>query len=426
MTNFFKIDKNLKTLAENIELKIKPQFKQIDEIALFNESKVLKAFLDNKVSSNHFIETTGYGYGDTGKIVIDNVFKQIFKTESSLTRCSFVSGTHAISIALFSLLNPNDVLLSITGSPYDTINKIIGSKNQNTKIKTLTKYGVKFKQIELLKNGDFDLNTIKSALKNKVKLIYIQRSRGYSLRPAISIKKIQKLVNLVKHISAKTIILVDNCYGEFVEKKEPTEVGANLICGSLIKNPGGAIAQSGGYIAGDEKLIEQCANTLTAPGLGKEIGCNFNQNKNILMGIFLAPKIVSNALKLSIFARNLFSKLGLKVFPKINTQPTDIVSAIELKSKNALLCFCKGIQNNSPIDSFLTPTPWPMPGYDCDIIMAAGTFINGASIEISADAPIKPPYNVFLQGGITYNTGKICILNTAQQLINNKFLKLPN
>lgn len=427
MNQFFKVDEKLKQLAAESESECYNIFKKIEQTELYNESKTLKAFIDNKVSSSHFIETTGYGYGDSGKEIIDNVFKQIFNAEDALVRCSFVSGTHAISVALFALLKPADTILSITGTPYDTVQQIIGinklSKNNDQNLKT---YGINYDQIELTKDDDFDFYEIKLKLKEKVKLIYIQRSKGYCTRRSVTIDKIEKLVKFVKKLSPKTVILVDNCYGEFVEKKEPTEVGADLICGSLIKNPGGAIASSGGYIAGTKKLIENCANTLTAPGLGKEVGCNFNQNRNILMGIFVAAHVVANALKVSAFTRAIFKKIGLDVFPKPNEKTSDIVSVIKLKNEKTLLSFCHGIQNNSPIDSFLTPQAWSMPGYEHKIVMASGSFTNGSSIEISADAPLKPPFNAFLQGGLTYNTGKICILNTIQKLVNEKLIELEN
>ncbi len=428
MNKFFKIDEKLKQLAAESELECYDIFKKIEQTELYNESKTLKAFIDNKVSSSHFIETTGYGYGDSGKEVIDNVFKQVFSSKDALVRCNFVSGTHAISVALFALLKPTDTILSVTGTPYDTVQQIIGiNKLNKNNCKNLKTYGINYTQIELTKDDDFDFYEIKLKLKEKIKLIYIQRSKGYCTRRSVNIDKIEKLVKFVKELSPKTIILVDNCYGEFVEKKEPTEVGADLICGSLIKNPGGAIASNGGYIAGEKKLIENCANTLTAPGLGKEVGCNFNQNRNILMGIFVAAHVVANALKVSAFARTVFKKIGLDVFPKPNEKTNnDIVSAITLRNEKTLLSFCHGIQNNSPIDSFLTPQAWPMPGYEHEIVMASGSFTNGSSIEISADAPMKPPFNAFLQGGLTYNTGKICILNTIQKLVNEKLIELQN
>lgn len=427
MKNFFKIDEKLQKLANDVEIECKNQFKSIEQIEQHNQSKVLNAFLKNKISSAHFIETTGYAYDDIGRNAIENLFKQIFQTEDALVRCNFVSGTHAISVALFAILRPNDVVLSVSGTPYDTIQTVFGVNNDNKtkKFKNLRNYGITLKTVDLLPNAQFNFKKINQHLLNhKIKLIYIQRSRGYETRPSIKISEIEKLVKFIKTTSPKTLIFVDNCYGEFVEKQEPTNIGVNLICGSLIKNPGGGIATTGGYIAGDSNLIEQCAIELTAPGLGRDIGCNFNLNRSILMGIFLAPHVVSNALKISIFLRRIFSKLNFKVFPDPNDETSDIVSTIELKTKTNLLEFCKSIQANSPIDSFANPIPWLQPGYESEIIMASGSFTSGSSIELSADAPIKPPFNVFVQGGLTFFSSKISILNSIQELINKKLIKL--
>lgn len=424
MNTYFKISKNLQQLSNETETESFNQFKEIEKIELHNSSKVLKAFLQNKVSSTSFIETTGYGYNDQGRNAIDNLFKQVFNSQDALVRSNFVSGTHTISVALFANLKPKDTVLCVTGKPYDTVQTIFGINNKNEKCKNLQNLGISLKILDLLPNAQFDFNQISQILKQKIKLIYIQRSRGYEIRPSIKISEIEKLVKFVKKINPSTLIFVDNCYGEFVEKKEPTDVGVNLICGSLIKNPGGAIAITGGYIAGDSDLINQCAIELTAPGLGKEIGCNFNQNRNILMGLFLAPSVVASALKTSIFARRIFSKLNFKVFPEPNSETSDIVSTIALKNKTTLLNFCKSIQKNSPIDSFVTPIPSPMPGYNSEIIMACGSFTNGSSIELSADAPIRPPYNVFLQGGLTFSSAKISILNSIQNLIDENLLEI--
>lgn len=424
MNTYFKISKNLQQLSNETETESFNQFKEIEKIELHNSSKVLKAFLQNKVSSTSFIETTGYGYNDQGRNAIDNLFKQVFNSQDALVRSNFVSGTHTISVALFANLKPKDTVLCVTGKPYDTVQTIFGINNKNEKCKNLQNLGISLKILDLLPNAQFDFNQISQILKQKIKLIYIQRSRGYEIRPSIKISEIEKLVKFVKKINPSTLIFVDNCYGEFVEKKEPTDVGVNLICGSLIKNPGGAIAITGGYIAGDSDLINQCAIELTAPGLGKEIGCNFNQNRNILMGLFLAPSVVASALKTSIFTRRIFSKLNFKVFPEPNSETSDIVSTIALKNKTTLLSFCKSIQKNSPIDSFVTPIPSPMPGYNSEIIMACGSFTNGSSIELSADAPIRPPYNVFLQGGLTFSSAKISILNSIQNLIDENLLEI--
>ena len=425
MNNFFEINSKLKQLTQAIELECVDQFKEIEQIEQHNTNKVLHAFLKNKVSSAHFIETTGYGYDDIGRTIIDNIFSQVFNTEDALVRCNFMSGTHTISVALFAILKPNDTILSITGTPYDTVQTIFGLNCKNKSTKNLQNCGINIKIIDLLPNAQFNFKLIKDQIsKNTIKLIYIQRSRGYETRPSIKSNDIEQLVNFTKTLKNRPLVFVDNCYGEFVEKNEPTSVGADLICGSLIKNPGGGIATTGGYIAGKAELIKQCAIELSAPGLGKKVGCNFNQNRNILMGLFLAPHVVSNALKTSVFVRKLFLNLNFKVFPTVNTLPADIVSTITLENPTCLLEFCKNIQANSPINSFLTPTPWLQPGLNSEIVMAAGNFTEGSSIELSADAPLKKPYNIFVQGGLTFFSAKTCLLNSVQKLIDKKLINL--
>lgn len=419
--NIFNINKKLLSLSEEVELNLKSQFLKIEETTKLNENKVLKAFLDCKISTSDFIESTGYGYGDSGKEKLDMLFSNIFKTEDSLVRCGFVSGTHTIATALFSVLEKKDEMLSVTSTPYPTIRKTIGIEKSKGSLKDL---GVIYNEIDIFKNNKLDKKLLLKNLRSKkIKMVYIQRSKGYSIRKSVSIKEIKEIANLTHEINKDTIVFVDNCYGEFVEEKEPAEVGADLICGSLIKNPGGSIAKSGGYITGKKNLINLCAQKFTAPGLGKEIGCNFNQNKDMFLGIFLAPMFVCNALKNSLFSRAIFKKLGFFVYPDIFEETSDIVSVIELRSKEKLQSFCEGIQKNSPINSFVTPTPSPMPGYKNEVIMACGSFINGASLELSADCEVKPPYNVFLQGGISYNNTKIAILNTIEKMINEKQIK---
>ena len=416
------IDKNLLKISKEAEEEIYYIFKKIDNILEYNESKVLKAFLDCKISSSHFIETTGYAYDDIGRDALDRLYSKIFKSQSALVRHNFVSGTHTIATALFATLRPNDVILSVTSTPYPTIRKTIGIE-KTTKKNSLIDYGIKYKEIDILKENDINTNLlIENLKKEKIKMVYIQRSKGYSIRNSVSIKNIEKICEISHTINKETIVFVDNCYGEFVEKKEPTEVGANLICGSLIKNPGGAVAKTGGYIAGDKNLIDLSAERLLAPGLSQEMGCNLNQNKDMFFGIFISPLFVSNALKTSVFARNIFKKLGFKVLPDPLQETSDIVSILKLNSKKALISFCEGIQKHSPIDSFLTPSPCQTPGYENEIIMADGSFINGASLELSADAEIKPPYNVFLQGGLTYNTSKIAILKTIEKMREEKII----
>ncbi len=416
--NIFNINKKLLSLSEEIELNLKNQFQEIEKTSKINENKVLKAFLDCKISTTDFVESTGYGYGDSGREKLDKLFSSIFKTEDSLVRCGFVSGTHTIATALFSVLEKGDKMLCVTSTPYPTIRKTIGIEKNKGSLKDL---GIIYNEIDIFKNDKLDKNLLLKNLKNKnVKMVYIQRSKGYCVRKSVSIKEIEEISNLVHNINKDTIIFIDNCYGEFVEEKEPTQVGADLICGSLIKNPGGAIAKSGGYITGRKNLIELCAQKFTAPGLGKEMGCNFNQNRDMFLGIFLAPMFVCNALKNSLFSRAVFKKLGFCIHPDIFEKTSDIVSVIELKSKEKLQSFCEGIQKNSPIDSFVTPILSSMPGYENEVIMACGSFVNGASLELSADCEVKPPYNVFLQGGISYNNAKIAILNTIQKMINEK------
>lgn len=420
--SFFKINKNIEELAKKVEISLVDDFSKVDEISLYNESKVLSAFLDNRVSEIHFNGTIGYGYNDLGRDVLDRIYAQIFGAEDAIVRHNFVSGTHAISVALFGVLRPGDRLVAITGKPYDTIQKVIGI-GQSENNGSLTDYGVKYSEIDLLENGQVDFKHIKNTNWKEVRMAYIQRSRGYSSRSPLSLDQIREICNIIHDKSKKTVIFVDNCYGEFVCKEEPTNVGADLMAGSLIKNPGGGIADTGGYIVGRKDLVELCSYRLTAPGIGREVGCTLGQKKNMYMGLFLAPSVVANALKVSAFSCALFEKLGYVVFPKKGDIISDIISVLQLDSEEALVAFCEGIQSGSPVDSFVVPQAWDMPGYKEKVIMAAGTFTSGASIEISADAPIKEPYNVYLQGGLTYNSGKICVLLALQRMIDKEILK---
>lgn len=419
--NNFKVNKKILELAKKAETSLKKSFEYVEKIQKNNENKVLKAFLSCKVSSSHFLESTGYGYDDTGREKLDQLFAKIFKAQDAFVRFSFVSGTHTIATALFAVLQKNDTMLLVTGTPYPTIRRTIGiEKNKNS----LLSLGVKYEEIDIFKQKELNLNLLKKNIKKNVKLIYIQRSKGYCAKNSVTIDEIEKIAKLAHKINPKIVVFVDNCYGEFVETKEPTEVGADLIAGSLIKNPGGAVAKSGGYIAGKKNLISLCAEKFTAPGLGKEIGCSLNQNKDLFFGIFVAPLFVGNALKVSLFLRKIFEIIGFEVIPKPFEKTSDIVSVIKLNSKKALLSFCEGIQNNSPVNSFFTPTASKMPGYEKKVIMACGGFISGASLEISADAELKPPYNVFFQGGICYNSSKTAILNTLEKMLNEKIIKL--
>ena len=423
MVNFFDIDKKILELVEKIELELALEFKRIDKISSHNENKVLRAFIGNRVSEIHFNSTTGYGYNDLGRDVLERVYSDVFGTDDALVRHNFVSGTHALSASLFGILRPGDLLVSVAGKPYDTICKVIGACESKI-VGSLSDYGVRYDEIPLSEGGRIDIEFLKNFNWKKAKVAYIQRSRGYSLRPAISIGEIAKISDIIHNSSTNTVVFVDNCYGEFVCEKEPTDVGADLAVGSLIKNPGGGIAVTGGYVVGQKELVELCANGLMAPGLGKEVGCSLGQNRNMYMGLFFAPSVVANALKVSAFSRRLFDRLGYGVFPKSDEEVSDIVSVLQLGSEKALAAFCEGIQSGSVVDSFVVPQAWNMPGYQEKVIMAAGGFTSGSSIEISADAPLKEPHNVYLQGGLTYNSGKMCVILALQKMISKGLINV--
>lgn len=421
MSEFFQIDSRLESFAGEAEELCSGFFTQVENIRAYNEEKVLRAFMDNRVSEIHFNGSTGYGYGDLGRDVLDAVYAQVFGTEDALVRHNFVSGTHALSVALFGVLRTGDTIVSVTGKPYDTLEEVIGLRGVGNG--SLRDFGVHYKEVGLTADGEIDFNAVPDAVK-KAKVVYLQRSRGYSLRPSFSVDVIGKLVSVVREVNPSAIVMVDNCYGEFVETREPTQVGADLVIGSLIKNPGGGIAQTGGYIAGKKDLVEQCSYRLTCVGMGKEVGCTLNQSRPMYMGLFWAPGVVANAVKTSIFATCLFEKLGFDTYPRYNEPRTDIIAALRLGSAERLVAFCQGIQSGSPVDAFVSPEPWDMPGYDSKVIMAAGAFTGGASIELSADAPLKEPYAVWLQGGLTYHTGKIGVLLAAQSMLDNELLSL--
>ncbi|OON99964.1 MAG: hypothetical protein ATN35_09915 [Epulopiscium sp. Nele67-Bin004] len=393
--------------CEHIEIQLEDTFKQIDKNAHTNGAKVLYAMQKNRLSDMHFAATTGYGYNDVGRDVIESIYADVFKTESALVRPQLMSGTHALTVALFGNLRPGDELLSVVGKPYDTLDGVIGIVPTNG---SLAEFGITYNQVDLLPNFDIDFEGIKNAITSKTKLVTIQRSKGYSYRPTLSVAQIGEIIKCVKSVRNDIICMVDNCYGEFVDTIEPTEVGADLVVGSLIKNPGGGLAATGGYIAGKEQYVENAAMRLTAPGLGKEVGATLGLNQPVLQGLFLAPEVVANALKGAVFAAAIFEKLGFNVLPTSTQRRSDIIQAIDMKTPENVIAFCEGIQKSSPVDSFVTPKPWAMPGYDADVIMAAGTFIQGASIELSADAPIKPPYTVFFQGGLTHYHARLGIM----------------
>ncbi len=419
MSCCFNFDKELETTAKQAEESCAESFARIDHTARCNSEKVLKAFIDNKVGEMHLKGTTGYGYGDDGRDKLDAVFAQVLGAEDALVRHNFVNGTHAISTALFGILRPGDLMLSLTGRPYDTLNDVIFADKGGS----LSEFGLKYDQIDLLPDGRVNFGKI-SELARSCKVAYIQRSRGYSLRPSITVSEISEMIDSVKRVNPGAVIIVDNCYGELVERVEPCDVGADLIIGSLIKNLGGGIAPTGGYIAGRKDLIELCAYRLTTVGTGKEVGCSLDMNRSLFMGLFRAPETVAGAVKTATFASALFRRLGFEAYPKHAEYRTDIITAIKLGSPELLTAFCEGIQSGSPIDSFVTPEAWDMPGYDSQVIMAAGAFTMGASIELSADAPLREPYAVWLQGGLSYDTGRIGIMLAAQRMIDKGLIKL--
>lgn len=414
--NVFNIDEKILNHAKQAEAECKEMFEKIDEVAEFNGQKVLKAFIDNRVSDSCLKGTTGYGYDDLGRDTLDKVYAQAFGGQDAIVRHNFVNGTHALSTALFGVLRTGDTMLAMTGKPYDTLEEVIGIRGENGK-GSLKDFGINYVQADLIDDKYPDYKKIEELSKN-VKVAYIQRSRGYSLRPSLSIEVIEKMIKTAKKANPDVIVMVDNCYGEFVEKQEPLSVGADLIIGSLIKNPGGAIASTGGYICGRADLVEMCADRLTCVGMGKEVGCSLNQSREMFLGYFLAPQIVASALKTAVFACRFFEKLGFETLPKSDEVRTDIISSILLENEENLTAFCQGIQKGSPVDSYVSPEAWDMPGYESKVIMAAGAFTMGASIELSADAPIRPPFAAWLQGGITYPTGKTGVMVAAQEMYN--------
>lgn len=400
--------------SENIIAGLKERFEKIDETAEYNQMKVINAMQKNHVAEMHLNGTSGYGYNDDGRDTLEQVYADIFKAEAALVRPQIICGTHALNIALSSNLRPGDELLSPVGKPYDTMDEIIGIRPSKG---SLAEYGVSYRQVDLLADGSFDYENIKKAINEKTKLVTIQRSKGYASRPTLSVERIGELISFIKEIKPDVICMVDNCYGEFVERIEPTEVGADMIVGSLIKNPGGGLAPCGGYIAGTKECVEQAAYRLSSPGLGKEVGATIGGvNKEFYQGLFLAPTVVASALKGAIFAANAYEKLGFKVVPDGKEERYDIIQAVELRSAKGLIAFCKGIQAAAPVDSFVTPEPWAMPGYDDDVIMAAGAFVQGSSIELSADGPLREPYAAYFQGGLTWYHAKLGIIMSMQKM----------
>lgn len=400
---------------------LEPRFSQIDQIAEYNQLKVLKAMQKNRVSDTHFTATTGYGYNDLGRDTLEQVYADIFHTEAALVRPQLTCGTHALAIALFSNLRPGDELLSPVGKPYDTLEEVIGIRES---IGSLKEYGISYRQVDLLEDGSFNYPAIEHAIQEKTKLVTIQRSKGYQTRPTLSVQRIGELISFIKKRKPSVLCMVDNCYGEFVEPIEPSDVGADLVVGSLIKNPGGGLAPIGGYICGKKACIEQAAYRLSAPGLGKEVGASLGLNQSFYQGLFLAPTVVAGALKGAIFAANLYENLGFPVIPNSTESRHDIIQAITFGCPEGVIAFCKGIQAAAPVDSFVEPEPWAMPGYDSDVIMAAGAFVQGSSIELSADGPIKPPYSVYFQGGLTWYHAKLGILKSLQQMVQEGLVQI--
>lgn len=419
MTPFFKIDEKIENASAVAMEKSKQQFDKIDEITEFNQLKVLKAFIENGVSESHFASTSGYGYGDRGRETLDRIWAQVFGAEAALVRQNFTCGTHTLATALFGVLRPGDKMLAVTGTPYDTIHDVIGISGSG--MGSLKDFGISYDEVPL-KNEKPDLEAIEKAVDESVTMVYIQRSRGYELRPSLLVSEIRQIADVAKKKNPNVIVMVDNCYGEFVQKEEPTQAGADLIAGSLIKNAGGGMARTGGYIAGRADLVQKCAYRLTTPGLGTEVGATLGMNRELYMGLFYAPHTVGEALKSAVFISALFDTLGFKTTPAYDAERGDIVQSLGLENEERLVAFCQGIQSGSPIDSHLTPEPWDMPGYDSKVVMAAGAFTMGSSIELSADAPIREPFYAWIQGGLTFHSAKICALLAAQKMLERGLL----
>lgn len=413
------IRKEVYDFGTEIESGLTERFGAIDRVAEYNQLKVIRAMQENKVNINCFQYASGYGYDDFGRDTLESVYASVFHTDSALVRPQITCGTHALSLALSANLRPGDELLSPVGKPYDTLEEVIGIRPS---CGSLAEYGITYRQVDLLEGGVFDYDNIKKAISDKTKLVTIQRSKGYQTRPSFSVKQIGELIAFVKGIKPDVICMVDNCYGEFVETIEPSDVGADMVVGSLIKNPGGGLAPIGGYIAGRKDLIDACGYRLTSPGLGREVGASLGVMQSFYQGLFLAPTVTAGALKGAIFAANIYEKLGYGVVPNGTESRHDIIQAVELGTAEGVIAFCQGIQAAAPVDSYVTPEPWPMPGYDSDVIMAAGAFVQGSSIELSADGPIKPPYAVYFQGGLTWQHAKLGILMSLEYLVRNKLV----
>ncbi len=423
MNKFFEIDQKLAEISDKVMKKCESQFKKIGDTTRYNQQKVLKSFIKNGVSESHFAPTTGYGYGDRGRETLDSVFADCMGAEAALIRHSFASGTHTLSVMLFGILRPGDELVSLTGRPYDTLIGVLGIDGYSDG--SLADFGIKYTGVELSEDGTPNLKEIEKVVaEHRPKVAYIQRSKGYSLRPSLSSEKIAELSAAVKKISPETIVMLDNCYGEFVEKSGINDMGVDIAAGSLIKNPGGGIAPSGGYICGKSELVEKCSYRMTAAGVGAEIGASLGHTRELFMGLFNAPHATGEALKTAVYAAALFEELGFGALPRYDEARADIIQTLLLKTPEALTAFCQGMQSGAPIDSFVVPEPWDMPGYDDQVIMAAGAFTGGSSIELSADAPLRPPFAVWMQGGLNFDSAQIGVLLAAQKMIDKGIIKL--
>ncbi len=414
--SFFNVSDELQALSEKAMLKCEKKFSEIDKITEYNQQRVLKAFINNGISESHFSVSTGYGYGDRGREVLDELTAEIFGAEDAIIRHSFASGTHTLCVMLFGVLRPGDKVLCATGTPYDTIHSVIGLTGEG--MGSLKDFGVSFDIVDLLQDGSVDYEGFEKQLASQeYKAVYVQRSRGYSLRPTLTCAEIKKIVDITK-ANSKAIVMLDNCYGEFTEYQDPSSVGVDLFAGSLIKNPGGGIAKCGGYIAGRKDLVELCSYRMTTPGVGREVGATLGNNRDIFMGLFNAPHVTGEALKVAVFTAALFEEMGYEVSPNSSEVRADIIQSIKLGNREKLVAFCQGLQSGSVIDSYVVPEPWAMPGYDSDVIMAAGAFTNGSSIELSADAPLREPFAVWLQGGLNFHSAKIGVLLGAQRVLD--------
>lgn len=413
------IDKKVLEYCDSIEERLTKRFRDIDKVCEINQIKVIKAMQDNRLNEAHFAGSTGYGYTDEGRDALEAIYADVFHTEDALVRSQIVCGTHALATALFGNLRPGDEILAPAGKPYDTLDSIIGITPARG---SLAEYGVTYRQVDLLPDGSFDYDNIRKAINDKTKLVEIQRSKGYAVRPTFSCEKIGELISFVKSINPDIICMVDNCYGEFVQTVEPSDFGADMVVGSLIKNPGGGLAPIGGYICGKKEYVENASYRLTTPGLGKEVGASLNNTRAFAQGLFLSPSVTANALKGAIFAANCYEGLGFKSVPNSTEPRYDIIQAVELGNEERVCAFCEGIQAAAPVDSYVTPVPWDMPGYDLPVIMAAGAFVSGSSIELSADAPIREPYAVYFQGGLTYQHAKYGIIVSLQKMVEKNLI----